>query len=244
MTVFVLLPGMDGSGILFDDFMPALGTKSIVVSYPPDLALNYEQLESFVENKLPADEPYILVGESFSGPIAIRVGAKNPPALRAIVLVCTFAKLGRRRIPGFVQAMFSLFPFWRLPVSIGSAALLGRFNSAALQAKLSMAIAGVSPAVWRCRLRSVLEVDVTPQLQQIEVPILYLRASEDRVVPTAASELISRTNTRCAVVQIDGAHALLQTNPHECVSAIKEFVRHAGKLVLDGSNTLAVTELP
>lgn len=228
MTAVVLLPGMDGSGTLFGDFESALGSKTIVVSYPPERALNYEQLEPLLESALPSDEPYILLGESFSGPIAIRLASKHPTGLRAVVLVSTFAKLRRIRTPRFFHAVLALFPFWRLPVSFGSFALRGRFDSAAVQSKLSAAIKRVAPAVWRIRLRSVLDVDVTSQLQQIQVPILYLRASEDRVVPAAASELISRTNARAKVVVIEGPHALLQTNPDACVSAIKMFAQNAG----------------
>jgi pimeloyl-ACP methyl ester carboxylesterase len=94
--------------------------------------------------------------------------------------------------------------------------------------QLATAIEGVTPAVWRIRLRSVLEVDVTSQLQRIRVPILYLRADEDRVVPAAASDLISRINNSAKVVTIEGPHALLQTNPNACASAIKEFSQQAG----------------
>ena len=227
MTVIVLLPGMDGSGKLFDDFVLSLGSKAIVVSYPRDRPLSYEQLQSFVENALPAEEPYILLAESFSGPIAISIASKTPRPLRALVLVCTFATL-QNRAPRFLKSLFAWFPFWKLPVSIGSAVLLGRFNSMALRSRLSAAIEGVSPAVWRLRLRSVLDVDVTSQLQRIEVPVLYLRASEDRVVPNAASELISRVSRQARVVQIEGPHALLQTNPTECLSAIRVFAHDVG----------------
>jgi pimeloyl-[acyl-carrier protein] methyl ester esterase len=228
MTVVVLLPGMDGSGTLFGDFQSALGSRTIVVSYPPERALSYEQLESFVEKALPPDEPYILLGESFSGPIAIRLASKHLPGLRAVVLVCTFAKLLRNRPPRFIRALLTLLPFWRLPVSVGSAALLGRFDSPAIQSKLAAAIKDVAPAVWRIRLRSVLEVDVTSQLQRIQIPILYLRASEDRVVPAAASALVARINAGVKVVAIDGPHALLQTNPNACVLAIKELAQQVG----------------
>ncbi len=45
----VLLPGMDGSGALFADFIAALGdaVAPVVVSYPPDLPLDYAALAAF-----------------------------------------------------------------------------------------------------------------------------------------------------------------------------------------------------
>jgi hypothetical protein len=39
MTIVVLLPDMDGSGSLFDDFIAALGTRTITLAYPPDRPL-------------------------------------------------------------------------------------------------------------------------------------------------------------------------------------------------------------
>src|SRR5688572_6495247 len=122
MTIVVLLPGMDGSGSLFDDFIAALGTRTITIAYPPDRPLNYEQLERFVESSLPG-EPYILLGESFSGPIAIRLASRCLPNLQAVVLVCTFATLPGRRAPVWFRKFAALIPFWRVPVRFGAPAL-------------------------------------------------------------------------------------------------------------------------
>ena len=93
MTTIVLLPGMDGSGALFGDFIAALGLNPVIVAYPPDTPQTYDELEHFVHQSLPAGEPYILLGESFSGPVAIRIASRKPAGLKALVLVCTFAAL-------------------------------------------------------------------------------------------------------------------------------------------------------
>ena len=224
----VLLPGMDGSGLLFEGFVAALGAATLVVSYPPDEPLGYEQLEAFVQRKLPVAEPYILLGESFSGPIAIALAAKGLPGLKAIVLVCTFARMRPPRAPPFLNAWFERLPFWKLPVALSARGLFGRFDGAAVRASLTRAIAGVEPMVWRIRMRCVLNVDVTPQLERIRVPILYLRAAEDRVVPTRASELIARVNPQVRLVTVPGPHALLQTNPQACAAALRAFAHGNG----------------
>ena len=87
---------------------------------------------------------------------------------------------------------------------------------------------GVLPVVWRTRLRSVLDVDVTEELRRVLVPVLYLRASEDRVVPAAAADLMAKTSTRVKLVDIEGPHALLQTQPRACVAAIRTFAHEVG----------------
>ena len=44
-VTLVLLPGMDGSGALFADFIAALGDgiAPLVLSYPPDRPLGYQE---------------------------------------------------------------------------------------------------------------------------------------------------------------------------------------------------------
>lgn len=64
VATIVLLPGMDGTGALFSEFVAALppGAETLVVSYPPDQAMGYAELEAFVSAKLPAGT-FILLGE-------------------------------------------------------------------------------------------------------------------------------------------------------------------------------------
>jgi pimeloyl-ACP methyl ester carboxylesterase len=228
MTAIVLLPGMDGSGMLFGDFIAALGFKPLVVAYPPDTPLTYDELEHFVHRALPADEPYILLGESFSGPIAIRVASRKPPGLCALVLVCTFAALPPPRPPQSLQKYVAALPFWRLPIAVAAPALFGIHEVPLLRDRLLAAAAQVTPKVWRTRMHAVLSVDVTAHLADIDVPILYLRASADRIIADAACEHIGRAKPTMCIVSIDGPHALLQTKPVECAAALKQFVLDIG----------------
>lgn len=224
----VLLPGMDGSGTLFKDFDSALQAQTLVIPYPRDQPLGYEQLEAFVQQRLPVGEPYIVLGESFSGPIAIALAAKGLPGLRAAVLVCTFARLRPPRAPTFLHSWFERLPFWKIPVALGARGLFGRFDSAEVRTRLAKAIDGVQPDVWRMRMRSVLNVDVTQQLERIRVPVLYLRAADDRVVPLRAFEIMSRVNPQIRLVTVAGPHALLQTNPQACAAALRAFAKANG----------------
>src|ERR1700747_688914 len=94
MITLALLPGMDGTGVFFDDFVTALGSefKPVVVAYPNAPSLGYSELETLARAALPRDEPFLLLGESFSGPIAISVAASNSRGLLGLILCCTFAR--------------------------------------------------------------------------------------------------------------------------------------------------------
>ncbi len=93
---FVLLPGLDGTGRLFDVFLSALPTGSnvTVVTYPTNGDQNYDTLTAWAGGFL-TDQPCVLVGESFSGPIAVRLAAERPGRVAALVLGASFIKSPR-----------------------------------------------------------------------------------------------------------------------------------------------------
>eukprot|EP01136_Pigoraptor_vietnamica_P024202 Opistho-1_new@77020 len=128
MVTLVLLPGMDGTGDLLDSFVAAMspGIKVKVLRYPVAEVLDYEGLEVLVRDELPVDEPYVLLGESFSGPVAISIAASRPPQLAGLVLCCTFA---RNPLPLMSVFRFGLglLPIAAMPVGILARLLLGRF---------------------------------------------------------------------------------------------------------------------
>ena len=105
----ILLPGMDGSGQLFAPFIAALGDgfNVKVVRYPVDLPLGYDGLEQIARAAIPPEGAVVLLGESFSGPIAVSLAASlvgvTPEALRArmraVLAVDVSAKLSQLRAP-------------------------------------------------------------------------------------------------------------------------------------------------
>src|ERR1700756_6048956 len=91
----VLLPGMYGTGELFKDFMSALPADfwSTALCYPNDVCLSYSDLLRLVQFSVEGSEPYVIVAESFSTPLAIQFAATNPPSLKGLVLSAGFAKM-------------------------------------------------------------------------------------------------------------------------------------------------------
>src|SRR6185295_19214812 len=99
------------------------------------------------------------------------------------------------------------------------------YASSVTQTRLASAIAPVKAATWRARLNAVLSVDVAERLHDISVPVLYLRAKYDWVVPRSASGLIARCLPRLKVIEIDGPHFLLQAKPAESAAQVQTFVQ-------------------
>ena len=226
MVTLVLLPGMDGTGDLFAPFVTALGPefKVVIARYPGDRDLGYSELESIAREILPSNEPYIILGESFSGPIAISLAASAPVQLKGLVLCCTFA---RNPPPAFtaLRPLIDLLPAGSMPVRLMSYLLLGKFSNTILRSMIRQSMAKISAAALRARLRAVLSVDVSNELEKTKIPLLYLRASQDRVVPRAASELIARLCGHVNIVELEAPHFLLQAVPLDASRVVSEFMR-------------------
>lgn len=221
----VLLPGMDGTGLLFESFVAALSPEfdTIVVRYPGDEPLGYPALETIARAAMPDDgRPFILLGESFSGPIAISLAASAPPGLKALILCCSFAGnprplLGKLR---FVRGL----PFWRAPVKLSSWLLMGRHANDDMRSAFGRAMSLVSARALRARVAAVLAVDVSAKLEGLRLPILYLRAMEDRVVPASAAESIKKCAANASIVDLAAPHFLLQAMPGEAAREVRRFI--------------------
>ena len=221
-----MLPGLDGTGKLFAEFVQHLppSIDPVIISYPRDQPLGYDELEALVLAALPHDRPFVLLGESFSGPIAMRIGARSPAGLVAVILCGTFAK---NPFPwlGWARPLVARLPLKSLPRWVRAPLMWGSASPRRAPAQSERAMAGVSPAVIRHRIAALLAVDESAALRAIRLPTLVLRGRRDRVISWAATRWIVRTLSAARLVEIDGPHLLLQTCPAECAAAVLEFMR-------------------
>jgi len=224
MVRLVLLPGLDGTGSLFRGFLKALdpGIKTIIVSYPPDRDMDYDGLKAIARSFLPENDPFILLAESFSGPIAISIAASQPTGLRGLILTCSFARNPRPLLAPLLP-LVRLLPVRAAPTALLAAPALGRFATPARRSELAEILSRVRPSVIRTRLRAVLTVDVRALLARIDLPVLYLRASEDRLVPRSASDDFAAM-PRVRFAEIEAPHFLLQANPEEAAAHVEAFL--------------------
>ncbi|HTA51452.1 MAG TPA: alpha/beta hydrolase [Candidatus Acidoferrum sp.] len=225
MLTLVLLPGMDGTGIFFEDFAAVAQPEfdPVIVRYPDDPSRGYAGLEPVARAALPRDKPFLILGESFSGPIAISIAASNPPGLVGLVLCVTFACSPHPLLP-LTTAILKPFPPVRLPSFIQHRNLFGRYDSPRLRAKLRGVRAVVSQKTLKARLEAIASVDVSEQLRRVTVPTLDLRATDDRVVSCASGDHIRKVLPQVEIAELDAPHLMLQTVPHESLAAIRRFV--------------------
>lgn len=223
----ILLPGLDGTGELFADLVRALPTQvqPAIVRYPKDEFLPYEQLLPLVELAVRGTEPYVLLAESFSSPLAIQFAATCPPRLKGLVICAGFA-MSPADAWKQLACSIALPAVFRLPLPKTAIRLLlaGTDASPSLVDTVSSTIASVRRKVLAARLREVLDCDVRSSLCEVRAPILYLQAGQDRMVPDSSFGAFSQCRPGTILERISGPHLLLQRKPDECAKAISRFL--------------------
>jgi len=233
VTHLVLLPGMDGTTLLLAPLVAELTKQDselncICVSYPTSALMDYKALTDYVRRQIPVGEPYILLGESFSGPIAIMLASTANKMLKGLVLAVTFV---RNPKPIFAKSG-SMLPNLKLNTGnitryfmpLISQLLLGGFANKKLNKELKMAIDQVPISTFRYRLQQVLVVDVERALEKIDIPIMYMLAKQDMLVKRNAYEAIAACyQSKVDLVELDGPHMLLQVFPEEVAKHILKF---------------------
>lgn len=225
----LLLPGMDGTGTLFEPLTAALATIAPaliprVIAYPPDRPLGYDALLATIP--VP-DGPFAIVAESFSGPLGIRLAARYPRHVRALVLAATFARDPSRLTRALNGAcgarLFALQP----PAFALRFALLGSDASDAEVELLRRAIRSVAPAVMVKRLDEITAVDASEDLRRIVAPLLCLAGRHDRIISPRTLDQLRALRPDLRIHTLDAPHLVLQRRALEAAAVIAAFVRAA-----------------
>lgn len=218
----LLLPGLDGTAELFERFVAATppGFDVAPVRLPSDRPRSYLELTEFVMQALPA-EPLALVAESFSGPLALQL-ATRCSRVRAVALCASFAQAP-------ISALMARIPNWlfsRPP----SPAVLRMFLTGGdrqLAEAVRQAIASVGSSIVAARIAAALRVDVTAELRSYDRPLLYLRATADRVVRKTTAGRLQALKPTMRVVDVEAPHLVLQAKPVEAWTHIAPFLERA-----------------
>jgi pimeloyl-[acyl-carrier protein] methyl ester esterase len=229
IPTLVLMPGLDGTGLLFERFLSALrpDIRTHVIEYPKG-AVPLEEYATVVAGGLPAGRVILLV-ESFSGIVALYLLRKHHVLAEKIIFVASFGSTPRRYLR--VLILFFRALAWSIPL-IPSATwrffCLGAGATPADIAKLKGVLAQVNPSVVAHRLKLVASARIADG-PRIDLPAYYLQAEGDRLVPRSAAEHLRRLFSHFTLLRVPGPHFLLQASPIECAQLIAGIVLNAPK---------------
>ena len=223
----VLLPGMDGTGNLFRDFVDYCDCDGKIISLPTDGNQLYPALAEKIINELPQKEDYILLAESFSSgliPHLMSIVSHKP---KAIVVVSGFLYPPKP----FLLMLLRILPLRWLMKLPGSKKLTRYF-----------CMQGASDKAWELcwsvlnkmdyvlikkRLAAIQKMDHLNY--KIDLPMLILFARQDKLVTShclfRAIHLLPDIHVR----NFDGPHFLLQVKPQETAKIIMDFMGYIRK---------------
>lgn len=229
-TRAILLPGLDGSGRLFGPLLAA-GPRALdpePISYPPRRALGYDELAALVRPRLPRGR-FVLLAESFSGPLAVRLAAERPRGLAALILAASFLRRPLdpllHPVRGLVGARFFGLT---MPAPLVRHFMAGPDAPDAVVREVQRAIAAVDPEVLAHRSLEALQADAREALARVAVPILFIAPTRDRLVRADAHGDVLAARPDAEIAPVEGPHMILQRCPHACLARIEEFLAREG----------------
>ena len=220
----VLLPGLNGTSGLFQPLIDCApdAYDVLTITYPTHEKQSYSELTCHVLEKLcDLTNPYILLGESFSGPLALMVSQSSPEGLVGVVLVASFIEAPNLKAGRFLPWTIG-FTLAKPLYSIRSA--LSRPDNKGFIQAISRELERVSPNVLADRIQSIFSVEAHTALKECPVPIMYFRGKKDFIVPEKNLKNIVHIRPDISIAYFETQHFLLQSMPEKAWQEIDHFI--------------------
>lgn len=244
-THLIFLPGLHGTAELFNELVEQLklqakiktsssevSFQTTLINYPQDLKQSYKKLFKWLSSHLALDQTTestnsvgpktVIIAESFSTPLALKLADQFPQQISAVVIAAGFC--ASPAYPGF--ALLPLRPLFMLapPRAAVRHFLIGPESSVELVNKVRSVIKNVSAKCLSQRMRSILtlEEEQTPTIPK--TPVLLLQAEHDAVIPWEIQNQLEQHLPHAETHWIDSPHLIMQAQPETCAKHITEFL--------------------
>ncbi|MEO7755797.1 MAG: alpha/beta fold hydrolase [Dokdonella sp.] len=216
---WILLPGLDGSGDLFEWFARCRPDVEIhVVRYPANAGWQIDDYVAHADAAIAYGRACVVVAESFSGPIALKLQRRNA-SVAGVVLVASFVICPNPLLKIVPAAAFRSHLRTVLTSSLLMRAMCPGFAASRARVEAVQRIVRAIPVdVLRARLRLLRDLDERDALRQVDVPLLAIAANHDRLVSVQGNFFGPGSEH----VALDGPHFLLQAKPEKCWQVIDE----------------------
>ena len=215
----VLVPGLDGTGLLFYRQVPLLERRYAVTTHRlRDTATHIAELVAELDQRIDSIAPggrVTLVGESFGGALSLSYALAHPERIERLVILNSFpyfAPQARLRLgswlllatPWGVMRLVRALTAWRLHSPHTGRAELRRFHQL---------MRATTRQGYLSRLRMLREYVVRRRLAEIQAPVLYLAADGDKLVPSVEQARLMASLTPHATMRV------LEGHGHICLIA-------------------------
>nr|WP_255443359.1 MULTISPECIES: alpha/beta hydrolase [unclassified Pseudoxanthomonas] len=220
---------MDGTGRLYRNLARRLDADFEVrtLAYDSRRFDGYSPLADALAPQLPRDRDFVLIAESFAGPLAAELAGRFPQGLRALVLAASFVSSplpASRLLAGVLEHLPATLP----PGLLLERMLAGRGAGGELRAELQAVLRTIPTEVLRRRALAALRSDAGKALASLQVPVLYLQGTRDRLIGRWAGNQVLQLARDAELRRIDAPHFLFQVATDAAVAAITGFLERRG----------------
>jgi len=218
-TDVVLLPGLHGSTALYDAFVALAPpwARCLPVPLPRLGGQDVDSLAGTLEAELRRLEGFVLVGESYSGPIAARVAAVLGKKVALLVLCNPLVEMP----VGLPAGLAATAASWTgMPAAAAAAVLAGgdrELGRAALDG-----VRALPKEILEERLASAFAVTAEELAPFLSAPLLAILGTRDRLVSPDWTRALLADVPFATVVELDAPHLVVQTKPQEVWDAISD----------------------
>lgn len=234
----LLLPGLDGTGKLLDDFAQAAPSKMIceIVRYEK----HFTTLDDFVTVaalKLRTETKTVVIAESFSGPIATQLASRFPERIAAIVFAASFVEPPYGSLLRLIRAFPKLALNNLISDNLTSDNLtfgnlifrrwlvkhccLNGVQDKSLIDKALTVVESLDADVIRRRVALLSRVE---SVSSSAIPVLDFQATHDRALSRTATTSVAQTFPNATTVKFDAPHFLLLAQPVQCWIEIEKYL--------------------
>ncbi|WP_226647801.1 alpha/beta fold hydrolase [Microbulbifer variabilis] len=214
------MPGLDGTGILFENLIKAL-PKSLRIQVVSLSKLSgrtyYEQAGSL--NEITKDDNLLLVAESYSGRLAYELCKLARNRVKGIIFIASFISS-----PSIISRFSGLLPisfikpncinYW----AINHYGFNGHANKEKTQ-KIFHSIKITDKVKFKSRFKNIAKIN--DPTDKFNLPAIYISPDKDRLVSKKALKQLESLFDRLEIIQIPGGHFIAQAKPIECAKIIE-----------------------
>jgi pimeloyl-ACP methyl ester carboxylesterase len=187
-----MVPGIDGTALLFYRQQPLLAARFDVVAFPlptvaPDAMTMYSLVDDLVQHvERVSDRGVILLGESFGGALSMSTALARPDLVRGLVIVNSFPYLDQRFKLATAPKLLRAIPWGAMPVvrRYTSAHLHSPHTNASDIAEFQTRAKSIDRDSYIRRMEILRDYDIRDRLTMITAPTLFLAGDRDRLVPS------------------------------------------------------------
>ncbi len=218
----ILLPGVDGTGILFEPFVDTFKADVPVEVIPltKDSDQSILNQVSIIEEAV-GDEEIILIVESYSGLLAYELAKRNKLHIKQIFFFGCFLQP-----PSFIGKIGRFLPVRLLniiPDKLLSHILFNRWSSPELIALFRKAVESVNFPNLKQRLKTI--ATYQKPTQPIDVPCVYVQGTMDNLVNAYNVKAFEELCSDLQVEVVEATHMLLQTQPETMSQLIHKYLK-------------------